>query len=49
MPDDAVNVDDYAAAVEDCIFNEFHNTEMKYKNRVRSRVANLRVCISLVF
>lgn len=24
------------------IFAEFKNTEMKYKNRVRSRVANLR-------
>ena len=24
------------------IFNEFKNTEMKYKNRVRSRVANLK-------
>ena len=24
------------------IFEEFNNTEMKYKNRVRSRVANLK-------
>lgn len=31
-----------AAAIEDCIFQEFKNTEIKYKNRVRSRIANLK-------
>ncbi|GAB1610684.1 transcription elongation factor A protein 1 [Argonauta hians] len=31
-----------AAEVEDAIFQEFRNTDMKYKNRVRSRVANLK-------
>jgi len=32
-----------AAVTEDCIFNEFKNTEAKYKHRIRSRVANLKV------
>jgi transcription elongation factor S-II len=27
--------------IEKCIFNEFKNTESKYKNRIRSRVSNL--------
>ncbi|ELU04705.1 hypothetical protein CAPTEDRAFT_155099 [Capitella teleta] len=31
-----------AAGIEQSIYNEFKNTEMKYKTRVRSRVANLR-------
>lgn len=30
------------AAIEDCIFQEFKNTEMKYKNRIRSRIANIK-------
>ena len=34
--------EDLAAKIEDAIFREFKNTDMKYKNRVRSRVANLR-------
>ncbi|KAK3767246.1 hypothetical protein RRG08_018113 [Elysia crispata] len=34
--------EEMAAAIEDAIFEEFNNTEMKYKNRVRSRVANLK-------
>lgn len=34
--------DDIAAKIEDCIYNEFKDTNMKYKNRIRSRVANLR-------
>ncbi|XP_077991133.1 transcription elongation factor A protein 2-like [Glandiceps talaboti] len=33
---------DIAAAIEDCVFTEFTNTDMKYKNRIRSRVANLK-------
>jgi len=36
------DIEAIAAATEDCIFNEFRNTEVKYKNRVRSRVANLK-------
>lgn len=28
--------------MEDAIFAEFRNTDMRYKNRVRSRVANLK-------
>lgn len=28
--------------LEECIFKEFKNTDMKYKNRIRSRVSNLR-------
>jgi transcription elongation factor S-II len=31
-----------AAQIEDAIFIEFKNTELKYKNRVRSRIANLK-------
>ena len=31
-----------AAKIEDCIFKEFKETNIKYKNRVRSRVANLK-------
>ena len=31
-----------AAKIEDCIYNEIKDTNMKYKNRIRSRVANLK-------
>lgn len=31
-----------AAKIEDCIFKEFRDTNMKYKNRIRSRVSNLK-------
>jgi len=31
-----------AAQIEECIFQEFRNTSMKYKNRVRSRYSNLK-------
>ena len=33
--------EDLAAKIEDSIFKEFKDTNMKYKNRIRSRVANL--------
>jgi transcription elongation factor S-II len=34
---------DYLAQMlEECIYKEFKNTDMKYKNRVRSRVSNLK-------
>jgi len=36
---DAVNI---AGLVEECIYGEFDNTEMKYKNRIRSRYSNLK-------
>ena len=32
-----------ANAIEECIFDEFGNTDTKYKNKVRSRIANLKV------
>jgi transcription elongation factor S-II len=38
----ASDIDEIAAAAEDAIFQEFRNTETKYKNRIRSRVANLK-------
>jgi len=40
--DGAADIDDVAAAIEDAIYLEFKNTETKYKNRVRSRIANLK-------
>jgi len=43
MINSAADVEDIAAALEDAIFKEFRSTETKYKNRVRSRIANLKV------
>ncbi|KAJ8726207.1 hypothetical protein PYW07_000905 [Mythimna separata] len=34
--------EELAEELEECIFAEFKNTDMRYKNRVRSRVANLK-------
>lgn len=34
--------DELGAQIEECVFSEFKNTDMKYKNRVRSRIANLK-------
>lgn len=34
--------EDMAVELEEAIYAEFKNTDMKYKNRVRSRVANLK-------
>ncbi|KAJ3594516.1 hypothetical protein NHX12_003823 [Muraenolepis orangiensis] len=34
--------DEIGAQIEECIFQEFKNTDMKYKNRVRSRISNLK-------
>ncbi|CAD5112215.1 DgyrCDS1448 [Dimorphilus gyrociliatus] len=42
LPTESNDPVDVAAAIEDHIFNEFGNTDNKYKNRVRSRVLNLR-------
>lgn len=36
------SIDELAEELEECIFMEFKNTDMRYKNRVRSRVANLK-------
>jgi len=36
------DVEDLASKIEDCIFKEFKDTNMKYKNRIRSRIANLK-------
>ncbi|KAH9523659.1 hypothetical protein Btru_040617 [Bulinus truncatus] len=42
IPEGAHDPEELSASIEDAIFEEFGNTEMKYKNRVRSRVANLK-------
>lgn len=42
LPDGTNDPEFLAEQLEEHIFNEFKNTEMKYKNRVRSRVANLK-------
>lgn len=34
--------DELAEELEECIYAEFKNTDMRYKNRIRSRVANLK-------
>jgi len=34
--------EELAEELEECIFLEFRNTDMRYKNRIRSRVANLK-------
>ncbi|XP_075539859.1 transcription elongation factor S-II-like [Dermacentor variabilis] len=41
MPEDC-DVDGQAAKIEESIYNEFGDTNNKYKNRVRSRVSNLK-------
>ncbi|XP_063167865.1 transcription elongation factor A protein 3 isoform X2 [Candoia aspera] len=37
-----VNCDKMAAEIEDHIFQELKSTDMKYRNRVRSRISNLK-------
>lgn len=39
---DLADADEMAAKIEDAIYKELKNTDAKYKNRIRSRVANLR-------
>lgn len=34
--------EELAEELEEAIFNEFRNTDMRYKNRIRSRLANLK-------
>lgn len=41
-PDGCATPEELAEELEDCIYAEFKNTDMRYKNRVRSRVANLK-------
>lgn len=42
LPDATNDPEFLSEQLEEHIYNEFNNTEMKYKNRVRSRVANLK-------
>lgn len=41
-PEGCSSAEELAEELEDCIFAEFKNTDMRYKNRIRSRVSNLR-------
>lgn len=36
------SADELAEELEEAIYSEFKNTDMRYKNRIRSRVANLK-------
>lgn len=36
------SIEDLAEELEEAIYAEFRNTDMRYKNRVRSRIANLK-------
>ncbi|XP_034668356.1 transcription elongation factor S-II [Drosophila subobscura] len=42
VPEGCAEPEEMAAELEDAIYSEFKNTDMKYKNRIRSRVANLK-------
>lgn len=42
FPDGCATPEELGEELEEAIFNEIKNTDMKYKNRVRSRVANLK-------
>lgn len=42
QPEGCPSPEELAEELEDSIFLEFKNTDMRYKNRVRSRVANLK-------
>ncbi|XP_037960071.1 transcription elongation factor S-II isoform X2 [Teleopsis dalmanni] len=42
IPEGCPDPEEMAMELEDAIYSEFRNTDMKYKNRVRSRVANLK-------
>lgn len=37
-----MTAEELAEELEEAIFNEFRNTDMRYKNRIRSRLANLK-------
>ncbi|KAJ8960731.1 hypothetical protein NQ318_020023 [Aromia moschata] len=40
--DGCASAEELAEELEEAIFSEFKNTDMRYKNRVRSRIANLK-------
>lgn len=42
QPEGCQSPEELADELEEAIYGEFKNTDMKYKNRVRSRVANLK-------
>lgn len=42
IPEGCPTPEELGDELEECIYNEFKNTDMRYKNRVRSRVANLK-------
>lgn len=41
-PEGCASAEELAAELDEAIFAEFKNTDMRYKNRVRSRVSNLK-------
>lgn len=41
-PDGCAGPEELAEELEDAIYAEFKNTDMRYKNRIRSRVSNLK-------
>src|SRR5690349_20985120 len=41
-PEGCASAEELAVELEEAIFSEFKNTDMRYKNRVRSRVSNLK-------
>lgn len=41
-PDGCASPEDLAEELEEAIYAEFKNTDMRYKNRVRSRISNLK-------
>lgn len=42
VPEGCPSADELADELEECIYAEFCNTDMRYKNRIRSRMANLK-------
>lgn len=42
MPEGCSTPEELAEELEECIYGEFKNTDMRYKNRIRSRVSNLK-------
>uniref|UniRef100_U5EY68 Transcription elongation factor n=1 Tax=Corethrella appendiculata TaxID=1370023 RepID=U5EY68_9DIPT len=42
IPEGCATADELAEELEEAIYSEFKNTDNRYKNRVRSRVANLK-------
>lgn len=42
IPEGCASPEELAEELEEAIYKEFRNTDNRYKNRVRSRVANLK-------